>query len=86
MTDAADSSWRPPAKACPWRNFLTREEKTIVTKADTAKAVWLKLNQNRAAIINRAIQRAKYDRTPRTLSPRERRRRRVMAEHTKGEG
>lgn len=29
--------------------------------ADRAKAAWLKLNQDRAAITNRAIQRAKYD-------------------------
>lgn len=84
MTAIDDTSWRPPK--CPWRNFLTTEEKTIISKADTAKAVWLKANQNRAAIINRAIQRARHDRTPRTLSPRERRRRRVMSEQTKGEG
>ncbi len=85
MTAIDDSSWRPAAKKWPWRNYLTSEEKMILAKADTAKAVWLSLNQNRAAIINRAIQRAKYDRTPGALSPREKRRRRAMSAHTEGE-
>ena len=43
-----------------WRSFLTVEEKAILQTADEAKAVWLKLNKERAGITNRAIQRAKY--------------------------
>lgn len=80
MTTIDDTSWRPPAAKCAWRKFLTAEEKRILDKAAAAKALWLTLNVNRAAIINRAIQRAK----PRTLSPREKRRRRAVA-HTEGE-
>jgi len=43
-----------------WRSFLTSEEKVALASADKAKAAWLKLNQERATITNRAIQRAKY--------------------------
>ena len=43
-----------------WRSFLTPEEKAALTVADKAKTAWLKLNKERAAITNRAIQRAKY--------------------------
>lgn len=43
-----------------WRKFLTADEKAIIANADKAKAEWLRLNQSRAAITNRAIQRAKF--------------------------
>jgi hypothetical protein len=43
-----------------WRDYLTAEELAILAAADKAKAVWLKLNKERAGITNRAIQRAKY--------------------------
>lgn len=43
-----------------WRNFLTKEEYEILLKADKAKSMWRNLNRERAAITNRAIQRAKY--------------------------
>lgn len=43
-----------------WRKFLTREEEQILKDADAAKVLWLTLNKGRAAITNRAIQRAKY--------------------------
>lgn len=44
----------------PWRDFLTVEEKRVLAQADHAKERWKKLNQARASITNRAIQRAKY--------------------------
>lgn len=53
-------SWSQRKPKWPWRDFLDAEEKTILAKADAAKAVWLKLNRNRAGITNRAIQRAKH--------------------------
>ncbi|MEM1274463.1 MAG: hypothetical protein AAGF88_11640 [Pseudomonadota bacterium] len=44
----------------PWRDFLTAAEAKTLADADEAKAEWQKLNAERAAITNRAIQRAKY--------------------------
>ena len=44
----------------PWRDFLTEEERQILRRADGAKLEWQRLNRERAAITNRAIQRAKY--------------------------
>ncbi len=44
----------------PWRDYLTAEERGILSQADGAKKAWLQLNKERAAITNRAIQRAKY--------------------------
>lgn len=44
----------------PWRDYLTPEEAKTLAAADRAKKRWEKLNQARAAITNRAIQRAKY--------------------------
>jgi hypothetical protein len=43
-----------------WRAYLTAEELAVLVAADRAKAAWLKLNEDRAGITNRAIQRAKY--------------------------
>lgn len=51
-------SRRPPK--WNWRKFLTFEELTELQDAAQAKAAWLRLNKQRAAITNRAIQRAKY--------------------------
>ena len=42
-----------------WWAFLTAEERVVVERADAAKAMWKRLNGERAAITNRAIQRAK---------------------------
>lgn len=44
----------------PWRDYLTDEEAAKLAAADAAKAEWERLNVERAAIVNRAIQRAKY--------------------------
>lgn len=52
--------WTPRQPKWPWRKFLTAEEKKILKRADEAKQRWLDLNRERAAITNRAIQRAKY--------------------------
>lgn len=43
-----------------WRAFLTKEEAAEIAEADKAKARWRELNKARAAITNRAIQRAIY--------------------------
>lgn len=57
--------WEKRKAKWPWRDYLTSSEREILAKADLAKAEWLKLNRERAAITNRAIQRAKYHaRTP----------------------
>lgn len=52
--------WEKAGGKWPWRDFLTDEEREILAKADAAKAEWTRLNQARASITNRAIQRAKY--------------------------
>jgi hypothetical protein len=52
--------WRRREPKWPWRQFLTDEERETLRKAEAAKAAWLALNRERAAITNRAIQRAKY--------------------------
>lgn len=44
----------------PWRDYLTDEERIIINQADAAKVVWQALNDRRAGIVNRAIQRARY--------------------------
>lgn len=44
----------------PWRDFLTLEERDRLSEASDAKRHWQELNKERAAITNRAIQRAKY--------------------------
>lgn len=44
----------------PWRDFLTDEEREEMAAADRAKIEWLRLNKGRAAIQNRALQRARF--------------------------
>ena len=53
--------WEKRAGKWPWRDYLTSGEANVLRLADIAKARWLALNKERAAITNRAIQRAKYD-------------------------
>jgi hypothetical protein len=48
---------RNPGK---WWAYLTPEERRIVVAADQAKLAWQKLSATRAAIVNRAQQRARY--------------------------
>ena len=52
--------WTPRQPKWDWRAFLSRTEKEILEAADVTKREWLRLNKERAAITNRAIQRAKY--------------------------
>ena len=52
--------WTPRKGKWPWRDFLTLEERDKLSEAWDAKQHWLALNKERAAITNRAIQRAKY--------------------------
>lgn len=47
-------------QAVPWREYLTKDERAELDRADEAKRRWQKLNRARAGIVNRAIQRAKY--------------------------
>ena len=44
----------------PWRDYLTLEERDFLNEASDAKRHWQALQAQRAAIVNRAIQRAKY--------------------------
>jgi hypothetical protein len=44
-----------------YQKYLTPEERKILADADQAKETWLRLNRERAAITNRAIQRARYE-------------------------
>lgn len=53
-------TWAARKPKWAWRKFLTAEEKKVLATSDAAKAKWLSLNRARAAITNRAIQRAKY--------------------------
>lgn len=43
-----------------WRDYLTADEAQTIANADEAKKQWEALNKERAGIVNRAIQRAKY--------------------------
>lgn len=53
-------TWARKKPKWQWQRFLTTEEKSILDAAGAAKAAWLALNRERAAITNRATQRAKY--------------------------
>lgn len=53
-------AWEPRKGKWPWRDFLTLEERDKLDEASDAKRHWQALNKERAAITNRAIQRAKY--------------------------
>lgn len=53
-------AWAPKAPKWRWRDFLTSDERKTLRAAEAAKLAWKKLNIERAAITNRAIQRAKY--------------------------
>lgn len=52
--------WKPKPSTLPWKDFLTLEERDKLDEASDAKRHWQELNRERAAITNRAIQRAKY--------------------------
>lgn len=56
----AETAWTHRTGKLPWRDFLTLEERDKLSEAADAKLHWLELNRERAAITNRAIQRAKY--------------------------
>lgn len=53
-------AFRSKPRKWDWRSFLTDEEARILAAADAAKAEWQRLNESRAGITNRAIQRAKH--------------------------
>ena len=57
--DRPKRNWKPRTPKWLWREFLTAEEHRVLEKIDEAKAVWCALNGPRAAITNRATQRAK---------------------------
>lgn len=54
--------WKPkgaPGTKLPWRDFLTLGERERLLEIWDAKRHWQELNKGRAAIVNRAIHRAK---------------------------
>jgi hypothetical protein len=55
--------WKPTRrpKKYEWRNFLTAEEKATIAKIDKLEAELRALRGNKNLIMNRAIQRAKYE-------------------------
>jgi hypothetical protein len=62
-------AWKPRAKLHDWRKHLTPDEAKIIAASDIAKraleALRLEYNEkfqrDRTIIVNRAIQRAKYE-------------------------
>ena len=48
------------AERATWQSVLTPEESATVLAADAARAKWEALAPQRAFIVNRAIQRARY--------------------------
>lgn len=63
MGDNTDMVWKPAKrpKKYEWRNFLTAEEKATIAKADKLAAELRALRGHTNLIMNRAIQRAKYE-------------------------
>lgn len=53
-------TWAPRKPKWDWQSFLTADERAALAEMAEAKAQWMRLNRGRAAITNRAIQRAKY--------------------------
>jgi hypothetical protein len=60
MIGTARNFYKPRKPKWAWRNYLTKDERVTLAAAEAAKAEWQRLNKERAAITNRAIQRAKY--------------------------
>lgn len=54
-------TWKPKQtnQRSRWRNYLTDEELEVIKAIDAAKANWLKLNKQRAEIVNRAVKRSR---------------------------
>jgi len=55
------TAWAKRPPRWNWRAYLTEDEAAIVAQSEKAKAEWQRLQAQRAAIQNRAIQRAKYE-------------------------
>ena len=53
-------SWKTKPNDARLHKFMSDEERAIVNAADEAKKRWQKLRDQRAGIINRALQRARY--------------------------
>lgn len=62
-------TWATKRKQWDWRSYLTAEEKSIVDRADAeaskiakAREAWTKkYGRQRSLIVNRAVQRAKFE-------------------------
>lgn len=52
-----------PSKPVDWRAALTPSERKIIERGDRLMAKLKEVNRDRARIINRAIHRAKYQRS-----------------------
>lgn len=65
-------SWKPRRKKWPWRKYLTPEEAEFIRRSDAAisaaravaNKVATEFRPQRTLIVNRAIQRAKYEALP----------------------
>ena len=61
MADNTYMAWKPAKRKWDWRQYLTVEEKALVTRADKLSAELKALQGQKNLIMNRAIQRAKYE-------------------------
>ena len=53
--------WKPRASKWNWRQYLTAEEKAVVAKVDKLDREIKALRGEKNLIMNRAIQRAKFE-------------------------
>lgn len=58
-----DMVWKPAKRVTKydWRKYLTVEERALVAKADKLEAELRELRGHKNLIMNRAIQRARYE-------------------------
>ena len=61
IDDNTNMTWKPVKRKWNWRLYLTAEEKALVAKADKLAAELRALQGQKNMIMNRAIQRAKYE-------------------------
>lgn len=57
----SDMVWKPRASKWNWRQYLTPEEKQFISKIDKLDKELRSLRGEKNMIMNRAIQRAKFE-------------------------